>query len=197
MGVCSSLNLIDIGTQTVEREREREREKEKSPTPTVTALNPDDKAILEKRDYRNLKVHTNENRISFAKVVSVYDGDTVQIVIINRGVEERYKFRMYGYDTPEMKPSKSNALRDLEKQAALVAKEYLAKTILDKVVVVKFNKEEKYGRQMGEIFLLDREPSTTDISVNAMMVNVGLAKPYFGKTKQHWTEGELRRIITL
>ena len=39
-----------------------------------------------------------------AKVVDVYDGDTVTIVIFNKCGFEKHKLRMYGYDSPEMKP---------------------------------------------------------------------------------------------
>ena len=39
-----------------------------------------------------------------AKVVDVYDGDTITVSIINNCTIQKHKLRMLGYDSPEMKP---------------------------------------------------------------------------------------------
>ena len=51
-----------------------------------------------------------------AKVVDVYDGDTITIVIFNKFSFEKHKLRMYGYDSPEMKPKLNKENRDIERR---------------------------------------------------------------------------------
>ena len=57
-----------------------------------------------------------------AKVVDVYDGDTITIVIFNKGGVEKYKLRMYGYDSPEIKPKLDMLNRKQEIENAKAAK---------------------------------------------------------------------------
>ena len=47
-----------------------------------------------------------------AKVVDIYDGDTGRIVFREGCNMKQYKFRLYGVDTPEMKPSLKMKDRD-------------------------------------------------------------------------------------
>ena len=53
-----------------------------------------------------------------AKVVSVYDGDTFTACFKYRGQIIKYRFRTFGYDSPEMKPLKSKPNREEEKAKA-------------------------------------------------------------------------------
>ena len=46
-----------------------------------------------------------------AKVVSIYDGDTCDLVIIRNGSLERFKSRLLGIDTPEIKTGGTQALK--------------------------------------------------------------------------------------
>jgi endonuclease YncB( thermonuclease family) len=47
-----------------------------------------------------------DKRTFFGKIVDVYDGDTCTIVIKNNKELQKYKVRMLGYDSPEIKPKK-------------------------------------------------------------------------------------------
>lgn len=92
-----------------------------------------------------------------AKVLSVYDGDTITIGYKYRGTYWKSPLRIYGIDTPELKPSRSGRTEESiteEKKAAEKARDYLSGRILGKLITVNFNKSnDKYGRLLGEVFL--------------------------------------------
>ena len=70
--------------------------------------------------------NTPEFRLScdkrVCKVVDVYDGDTFSVVFDHKGELIKYRCRCYGYDTPEMRPSRKNPNREHEKKLAYAAK---------------------------------------------------------------------------
>lgn len=92
-----------------------------------------------------------------AKVLSVYDGDTITIGYKFRGRYWKSSLRIYGIDTPELKPIRRGRTEESvleEKKAAEKSRDYLSGRILSKLITVKFNKSnDKYGRMLGEVFL--------------------------------------------
>jgi micrococcal nuclease len=117
-----------------------------------------------------------------AKVLSVYDGDTITIGFKFRGEYWRSSLRIYGIDTPELKPirrgrSEESILK--EKEAAEKARDYLSGRILGKLITVKFNKSnDKYGRLLGEVFLGEENLAET-------MIGLGLGYEYGGGKKRY------------
>ena len=63
----------------------------------------------------DIKLFSFEGYECLAKIVDVYDGDTYTCFKHNREII-KYKFRTYGYDSPEMKPLKSKPNREQEKK---------------------------------------------------------------------------------
>jgi len=112
-------------------------------------------------------------KFNFAKVVKVYDGDTIHIIAkpLN-GDGEIYKFtvRLRGIDTPEMGTKKAEE-----------AKDYLTKLILNKVVKVKDIGIDKYGRILAEIWV--NAENVTDLLLNAK-----LGYGYYGGKKKEIAE---------
>lgn len=103
-----------------------------------------------------------------AKIISVYDGDTVTALVdLGFHISVQIKVRLKGINTPE--------IRSEERSIGLLSKNRLEELILNKEVTVKTqkDKQEKYGRWLGEIYLPNNE-----ISVNQILVNEGFAKPY-------------------
>lgn len=179
-------------------------------------------------DFENLKVFSFENIITKCKVVDVYDGDTVKIVFYFNDKPIKLNFRLYGYDAPEIKPIKGqtkcskhvnpNNLTKLKcnecnytetkeqeyrnncKKAAEVTKQYLISKLLNKIVWVKFTKEEKYGRSMGWIYMIDNRNknkfSENTQSINSMIIANQLGKIYNGEKKADFTSNELQHIIS-
>ena len=139
---------------------------------------------------RDLLSHTKETTDLFslegqsfrASVVDVYDGDTVQCVFKFKGDFLRFKIRMAGYDSPEMKPSKSidEPLRLAEKAAAVRARDVLKEKVTDRVVELTCGGFDKYGRLLGILCVYERGVRT---NINAWMVSNGYGTPYDGGKK--------------
>jgi len=111
-----------------------------------------------------------------AEVLSVYDGDTVTLMI-DQGMKHfaRVKVRMIGINTPEIRT------KDLdEKQRGYQAKEYLRSRIEGKTVIVHTQKKGKFGRWLGVIWDYDEKLEGLGESLNDEMIRVGHAKAYDG-----------------
>lgn len=114
------------------------------------------------------------------KITNVYDGDTFTGIFQYKNDIIKYKFRAYGYDTPEMKPLKSLANRDEIKQKANEARlKFIELTNCEKVfVIVDFGEFDKYGRILAKIYR-----KSDNLYINDEMIKQGYALPYFGKKK--------------
>lgn len=83
-----------------------------------------------------------------AKVISVYDGDTVDAIFPLNDNEYKWKIRLYGINTPEIKT------KDLTiKEKGIAARNYLSELILDKQVLLDCKGLDKYGRVLAIIYL--------------------------------------------
>jgi len=128
------------------------------------------------------KLNANEiNRFSFdgvkkyARIVKVYDGDTCTIIFRWKKQNIKCSCRIYGIDTPEIKTSNTK-----ERELGYKAKDFLSSMILEKVLMVHFLKDDKYGRPLVNIFLNNNQ------SISDAMISGGYAKPYFGGKKSKW-----------
>lgn len=111
-----------------------------------------------------------------AEVLSVYDGDTVTLMI-DQGMKHfaRVKVRMVGINTPEIRT------KDLEeKKRGYEAKEYLKSRIEGKTVIVHTQKKGKFGRWLGVLWTYDENAEELGESLNDEMIRVGHAKAYDG-----------------
>ena len=110
-----------------------------------------------------------------AKVVHVYDGDTVHVVFQMPHIYKiaKWRARLSGIDTPELRVAE-------QKQDALKAKEKLVDILkqTDNIVYIKCGTFDKYGRLL--IYMLPHKNSTT---INQMMIDSGHAYIYDGGTK--------------
>lgn len=124
--------------------------------------------------------------ISCGKVVKVYDGDTITIATKFPKVSDspvyRFSVRLNGIDSAEIK-GKTFA----EKEQAIIARDALAKLIMDKTVVLKNLSMEKYGRVLADIYL-------GDLHVNQWMLDNKYAVAYDGGTKHRPADWDDSRI---
>jgi micrococcal nuclease len=120
--------------------------------------------------YANTPVFNFKDKEFEAKCVKVYDGDTVTMAFMVFGEYYKFNIRMYGYDSPELKS-------ELDAAKALEAREFLAATILDKTVLLKCGKYDKYGRVLGIVYL-------NGVDINSTMISNGHGKPYYGGKKE-------------
>lgn len=109
------------------------------------------------------------------EVVSVYDGDTLTINIPDWPpvVGEQISVRVFGIDTPEMRGSTVSQYR-----MAVKARDRL-RYLLENAKNVKLHavRRDKYFRLLADVYA-DKK------NVGAILVGEGLAKPYFGGTKE-------------
>jgi len=98
-----------------------------------------------------------------AKIVSVYDADTVRADIdfgFGRWGRD-IALRLLGINAPE--------LRGDEKPQGIISRDALRSLILDQDVIIRTFKKGKYGRYLADIFL-------NDIDVNKWLVENGFAE---------------------
>lgn len=101
-----------------------------------------------------------------AKIIDVYDGDTVTAVVdLGFYHFQQMKFRLYGINTPE--------IRGEDREKGLVARDIMRAMILDKEVTINSykDKQEKYGRYLANIIV-------DDIDLNLWLVQNGHAEEY-------------------
>ena len=175
--------------------------------PTNANPSNNDEIISQLRTYTNadIPLFSLDQQNKICKVVDVYDADTCKIIFQLDGKIVKYNCRLYGIDTPEMRPRRNNPNRDAEKKAAIKArnrlislisnieidieKKYskrLIKKLLEsnnKIIISKCKTFDKYGRLLVELYLCNEEYQCESISVNQMLINENYAKAYFGGTK--------------
>lgn len=104
-----------------------------------------------------------------AKIISVYDGDTVR-ADIDLGLStwvKNEKLRLARINAPEV--------RGNEKQAGIAARDFLREQVLEKEVIIETTKDKKgkYGRYITEIWIKDQTGEF--ININDLMVEKGHA----------------------
>jgi endonuclease YncB( thermonuclease family) len=120
-----------------------------------------------------------KNKTFLCKVVDVYDGDTVKVVFYFHDVLYRWNVRLYGINTPEMRPSKLNPLRKSIKANAIKSRDFLKSLFqtTNNLVYIECGDFDKYGRLLGTFFYKDTI-SFFDESINYAMILGGYAKEY-------------------
>ena len=111
--------------------------------------------------------------------MDVYDGDTVKVVFYFHDELYRWNVRLYGINTPEMRTSTLNPLRNSIKANAIKSRDYL-KSLFEKtnnLVYIECGDFDKYGRLLGTFFYKDIL-SLYDESINYEMIHSGHAKEY-------------------
>ena len=130
------------------------------------------------------------------KVVDVYDGDTITIVLNINGEFKKIKCRLNGIDTPELKKNIPNDIsikarnkcidlitnqRIILNANTVYTREYI-QDILSELKIksyVECGDFDKYGRLLITIYA----NKSDKLSVNKQLLQLGLAKEYFGGTK--------------
>lgn len=118
------------------------------------------------------------------QVIKVYDGDTITIAAklpYSDSPLYRFSVRLLGIDSPEIKGKTQE-----EKDAAQLSRKELESLILNKMVYLKDNAQEKYGRLLANVYVDNPTPENpqNQIHLNEWMLYNGFAVPYDGKTKK-------------
>lgn len=111
-----------------------------------------------------------------AKIVDVYDGDTVKAVFELNNKLYKWTCRLCSINTPEIRT------KDLEeKEAGLKVRDILREKILNKVVKLECKEFDKYGRVLVNIYLEDE-------LINKWLIENDHAFEYNGGSKKCWKE---------
>lgn len=109
-----------------------------------------------------------------AKVIKVYDGDTVTCIFPFKGEYFKWKCRLIGIDTPELRT------RNLkEKEHGYKARDYLRSQILKEIVDIECHDFDKYGRLLISIM-------KDNVDIVHSLIENGFGKAYDGGTKTKW-----------
>ncbi len=113
----------------------------------------------------------------FAKVINVYDGDTIEVLAkVWPGHQINVRVRIRGIDAPEMLSKCSS-----ERFAALDARDRLRKYIAGQPVLLTNIKGGKYfGRVLANV------KTHAGHNVKSVLLASGLVRPYRGKRRAGW-----------
>ena len=114
--------------------------------------------------------------INGGQVIKVYDADTITIASklpYDASPLYRLSVRLNGIDTPEIK---GKGVSDEEKEAAILARDFVSNMVLHKHVRLENIESEKYGRILADVYL-------GDIHLNELLISERYAVKYDGGTK--------------
>jgi endonuclease YncB( thermonuclease family) len=139
------------------------------------------------------KIFSLKGIITYAKILSNYDGDTAECILLYNDNIMRFKVRFFGYDSPEMKPSLNIKDRDDIKKKAIESKKKLWKlcTGLDdfnikyheNLIKIVCDDFDKYGRLLITAYNFDDNNLEFEYSINNQMINEGFGYSYYGGKK--------------
>ena len=115
-----------------------------------------------------------KNDIKEAKVLSVYDGDTITVAFPFGDKMFRWNCRLIGVDTPELRTRNKQ-----EKEFGYQVRDHLREKILKQMVRIECDDFDKYGRLLVKVY-------KDDECVNDWLVDKGYAFAYDGGTKKKW-----------
>jgi endonuclease YncB( thermonuclease family) len=119
---------------------------------------------------------------SEAKVVKVYDGDSLTIAAYYDNGIKKFNVRIYGIDCDEIKggtpETRENAIRAKKYVEKLVLNKIVKVTVLNNRVVDGKKLREKYGRLLASIIT----PEGIDLADELHIM--GLARRYYGESKE-------------
>ena len=118
-----------------------------------------------------------------ARVVSVYDGDTLTVLCVVAGGIYKLSVRLRGVDCPELRGRGA-----AEKEAAERVRDVVRARCLDETCDVTSHGVDKYGRLIVDLFFPD------DGDLATFLLRRGLARPYAGEARMPFAADELCRI---
>jgi endonuclease YncB( thermonuclease family) len=138
-----------------------------------------------------------------SKIVSIYDADTCSAIIELNGKFTKFKLRLVGIDSPEIRPLKSVVDRDNVIKKAKCARNRLVQLVTDqeidcdkqytkkelqeivdkskKLIYIECGGFDKYGRLLATLYSKSTDKKK---SVNNLLIEEGHAYAYNGGTKR-------------
>ena len=149
---------------------------------------------MEKQTYYNTPKFTLKNKIYEAKILDIYDGDTITICINLEGFNYvKMNVRLEGIDTPELHGNEKelgisarnfliNKLTDITfEDTVKYSRDNIRKLINNNTHIIKvmFGDFDKYGSPLCIIY-------KNNININDLMIHNKYGKKYDGGKKESW-----------
>ena len=142
-----------------------------------------DYETLQTMTRKNTEFMSLKNKHYDAKIVHIYDGDTMHVVFYEYGQYIKWNCRVMGVDTPEIRT------RNLqEKQLGLKVRDILIDRLLNKIVKIHTDEFDKYGRLLIDVEM-PLEPLVENhdsVMLSDWLIANNYAYPYEGGTKRSW-----------
>ena len=150
---------------------------------TMAAMNQtQEHSELATKTKENTNYLTLEGQEFDAKIVYIYDGDTMHCVFKAFGEYYRWNCRVMGVDTPELRTKNA-----AEKEMGYKVRDILREHLQDKVVRIKCGEFDKYGRLLIDVYVHECMPNTHKSNVlSEWLIANQYAYAYGGGTKQSW-----------
>ena len=129
----------------------------------------------------NVLLAETYGNVENVKVISVYDGDTLKCTIQDYPdiVGKKIGVRIYGIDTPEIRGKSKE-----EKELAIKARDFVKDRFKNaKKIELRNMRRGKYFRILADVYV-------DGVSIGGLLIKEGLARPYFGGTKEAWSVRE-------
>ena len=136
---------------------------------------------LENKTKENTEYMSLENNEYTAKIVYIYDGDTMHVVFKEFGKYFRWNCRISGIDTPELRTRNVK-----EKELGYKVRDVLRKNLMDKIVKIKCGEFDKYGRLLIDVYVPDDMQSKENQMLSEWLIENKYAYAYDGGTKKSW-----------
>ena len=145
------------------------------------------KSKLDSLTFDKTRTFTLEGKQTQVKILKVYDGDTLWLALKLHGYYYKFKVRMMGYDSPEIKPRLDIPNRNTVIKKAIEAKTFLENLLNNTIVDAEFFKFDKYGRPLCNLYIKDTSsilPCKNRVCVNTLMVRNNHGYTYMGGKKK-------------
>ena len=142
---------------------------------------------LQNINIETLELFSLKGKTFIAKIIDVYDGDTITVAFKVFGKYSIFKCRIMHIDTPEIKKRvkpKNEEERikfENEKKLAIIIRDIMREKLLNKIIKIKCDKFDLYGRLLIEFNIPEK-----NINIHTWLIENNYAKPYEGKHKEEW-----------
>lgn len=151
---------------------------------------------IDNYNFDNTTNFSFNNKIFYARVVDIYDGDTCTCIFYFNDNYYKFKIRLANIDTCEIKSkdeenkklandAKNRLYTLITKNNDIITKQELKIKLNSNVYIVKLlcGEFDKYGRLLGWLFDKTTTNMNIDFSYNKILLNENLAYEYHGQTK--------------
>lgn len=137
---------------------------------------------LKSKTKENTEYMTFKGQEFEAKIVHIYDGDTMHVVFHALGDYYRWNCRVMGVDTPELRTKNLK-----EKEMGYKVRDILKSHLLNQIVRIKCDEFDKYGRLLIDVYVPDHmdNPKKSQM-LSTWLIEHKYAYAYGGGTKQQW-----------